>query len=333
VSTNNESSRAELASLAVASGQSDAHRRIVAKVEPPTHVVDPYQRGDFATLEEAIKAARPGDRILVRPGLYEGGLVIDKPLEILGDGPVEEIEIRARSSDAVLFKASIGRIANLTLRQAGGNGRWYAVDITQGRLDLEGCDISAQNGTCVGIHGGADPRIRRNRIHDGQRSGVLIYDEGRGTLEDNDIYANAMTGIAIKTGGDPTLRRNRVRDGQQSGVYIYDHGRGTLEDNDIFGNARGGVVITSNGDPTLRRNRIHAGRATGVFLHDGGHATLEENDIDGNALAGVEIKTGSDATMRRNRIHDGKSGGVYIHTSGHGTLEDNDILQQRACGR
>jgi hypothetical protein len=55
-----------------------------AKSEPPTHVVDAFQRGDFATIGAAIKAARPGDRILVRPGLYQEGLVVDKPLEILG---------------------------------------------------------------------------------------------------------------------------------------------------------------------------------------------------------------------------------------------------------
>ena len=114
----------------------------------------------------AVKAAKPGDRILVRPGLYEEGLVVDKPLEILGDGPVSEIEIRARGASALLFRASIGRVANLMLRQAGGEGKWFGVNITQGRLDLEGCDISSQSLACVAIRDGADPRLRRNRIHD-----------------------------------------------------------------------------------------------------------------------------------------------------------------------
>ena len=50
-----------------------------ARTEPPTHVVDPFHRGDFTTISEAITAARPGDRILVRPGLYTESLVIDKP--------------------------------------------------------------------------------------------------------------------------------------------------------------------------------------------------------------------------------------------------------------
>ena len=46
---------------------------VAAKIEPPTHVVDPYGRGDFTTVGAAIKASQPGDRILVRPGVYRGG--------------------------------------------------------------------------------------------------------------------------------------------------------------------------------------------------------------------------------------------------------------------
>ena len=54
-------------------------------IEPPTHVVDALYRGDFPSISQAIQAAKPGDRILVRPGLYSEGLIIDKPLEIMGD--------------------------------------------------------------------------------------------------------------------------------------------------------------------------------------------------------------------------------------------------------
>jgi nitrous oxidase accessory protein NosD len=74
---------------------------LTVKTEPPAHVVDAWQRGDFSSVSEAIMAARPGDRILVRPGPYEEGLIVDKPLEILGDGPVAEIEIRARGTHAL----------------------------------------------------------------------------------------------------------------------------------------------------------------------------------------------------------------------------------------
>jgi parallel beta-helix repeat protein len=305
--------------------QAGTTARVIAKTEPPTHVVDPYQRGDFATVGAAIKAARPGDRILVRPGLYEEGLIVDKPLEILGDGPVADIEICASGADALLFKASIGRVANLTLRQVGGDGIWYGADITQGRLDLEGCDISSQNGACVGIHDRADPRLRRNQIHDGKQDGVYVYADGRGTLEDNDISGNALAGVAIKTGGDPTLRRNQIHDGKQDGVYVYDDGRGTLEDNDISDNALAGVAIAHGGDPTLRRNQIHDGKSVGVYVYADGRGTLEDNDISGNAKPGVSIKSGANPTLRGNKINRNGYAAVWIYEGGRGTLEDNDL--------
>jgi F-box protein 11 len=220
-------------------------------------VVDAFHRGDFTTIGEAIKTASPGDRILVRPGLYPESLVIDKPLEILGDGPAADIQIHARGAHVVVFRTNISRIANLTLRQAGGEGTWYSVDIGQGRLELEDCDITSHSGACVAIHGGADPRLRRNTIHDGKDLGVWVHDQGLGILEDNDITANAGAGVAIKTGGNPTLRRNRINRNEFDAVRIYLGGRGVVEDNDLTGNKRGAwdIAADSRRNVTRARNR------------------------------------------------------------------------------
>jgi len=295
------------------------------RVDPPTRVVDAFHRGDFVSISEAIKAANPGDRILVRPGLYTEGLVVDKPLEIIGDGDLAEVVVRASGADALLFKANFGRVVNLTLRQAGGKGKWFGVDITQGRLDLEGCDISSENLACVAIRGRADPRLRGNRIHDGKVSGVFVYDNGFGTLEDNDITGNTHAGIVITTGGNPTVRRNRIHDGKTSGIHVYNNGLGTFEDNDITGNALAGVEIRAAGNPTLRRNRIHDGRSAGVLVYDNGLGTLEDNDITANTLAGVEIKSGGHPTLRANRINQNRGAAVYVHDAGRAVIEDNDL--------
>jgi F-box protein 11 len=275
--------------------------RVTARTEPPVHVVDAWGRGDFTTVSAAIKAAKAGDRIVVRPGLYEESLVVDKPLEVLGDGPVNDIEIRARGANALLFRASIGRVANLTLRQAGGEGSWFGVDITQGRLDLEGCDISSQSLSCVAIRNGADPRLRRNQIHDGKQAGVYVCDNGLGTLEDNDITANTLYGVAIRTGGNPTLRRNQIHDNKQAGVHVYDNGLGTLEDNDITANTVTGVAIRTGGNPTLRRNRVNRNGYRGAWIYRGGRGVLEDNDLTDNAGGAWDIADDCEANVTRAR--------------------------------
>ena len=212
-------------------------------------------RGDFIELTEAVAAAAPGDRLLVYPGVYEGGLVLDKPLEIIGQGERDSITIQAQGENVVLFQASMGRITNLSLRQLGG-GKWYGVDIERGRLHLAGCDISSRSLACVAIHGSADPEVNGNRIHDGKQSGVFVHGDGRGRIEDNDISGNAYSGIEVKEGGNPTVRSNRINRNGFEGVWVWDGGSGTFEENDLRGNERGPWDIEESAGEVQRSGNI-----------------------------------------------------------------------------
>ncbi len=294
------------------------------KTEPKTFVVDQMHRGDFTSLREAVSKASPGARILVRPGLYQEGIVMDKPLEIIGDGPVDSIVMEASGSDVILFKTTMGRVANLTLRQRGG-GKWYGVDIAQGRLDLEDCDIQSDSLSCVAIHNGAAPQILRNRIHDGSQAGIDVFENGRGLIEQNDIFGNAFAGINIKTGADPIVRNNRVHDGRQSGIFIYENGHGTIEQNDIFGNAYAGIQIKEDADPIVRNNQVHSGKQSGIFANENGRGTIEQNDIFGNTYAGIHVKTGADPIVRNNRIFENGYEAVWVIENGRGTFENNTL--------
>jgi F-box protein 11 len=302
-----------------------AAQRPSAKNEPPTCTVNQMpHRGDFTTISEAIEKSDPGTKIIVQPGFYQEGLVINKPLEIIGEGAPGEVVVQASNKNVLKFQTTMGRVINLTLRQIGG-GEWFGVDIAQGRLELEDCDITSQSLACVGIHNGADPRLRRNRIHDGKTCGVQVYENGLATLEDNDIFGNTMAGVQITSGGNPTLRRNRIHDGKGSGLNINENGLGMLEDNDIFGNTLAGVQIGLGGNPTLRRNRIHDSKQAGVFVYKDGLGTLEDNDIFGNAFPGVIVKEEGNPTFRNNRINKNGYQAVWVYEGGGGTFEGNDL--------
>ena len=265
-----------------------------ALTEPPTRIVDAMGRGEHVSLVEAVAQSKAGERLLVNPGFYPGGLVLDKPLEIIGVGNRDDVVVQATGSDVILFKANMGIVRNLTIRQIGG-GKWYAVDITQGRLVLEDCDISSQSLACVAVHNFADPVVRRNRIHDGKQGGIYVYENGRGTFEENEVVGNALSGVEVREESDPIVRRNRIQDGKQGGIYVYKDGRGTFEENEVFGNALSGVEVR------------------------------EENEVVGNALSGVEVSEGGDPVVRRNRITGNGYEAVWVHDSGAGTFEDNDL--------
>ncbi len=240
------------ASSAPARAASNEKPSAPQKTEHRTIVVDQMHRGDHTTIKEAIMAARPGDRILVKPGLFEEEMTIDKPLEILGDGDLRDIVIRAAGRSALSFKTVMGRVSNLTLQQAGGDE--CCVDISQGRLELDGCDITGHALACVAIHNGADPRLRKNRIHDGKAEGISIYDNGLGILEENDVYSNAGSGMAISKSGSPTIRKNRINKNGGEAIRVFEGGQGTIEENDLRDNLKGPWSVSNDCERNLKRS-------------------------------------------------------------------------------
>jgi parallel beta-helix repeat protein len=296
-------------------------RKPAETVEPPTLIVDPMpRRGDYTTITKAIESAEPGTRILIRPGFYREALVIDKPLELIGDGERKEIVIEAKGANIIHFKTEFGRVSNLTLRQAGGD-KFFGIKISQGRPELEDCDITSQSLSVIAIHDGADPRVRRNSIHDGKEGGVYVFNNGKGTLEDNNLYKNRLSAVEVKTGGDPTIRRNKI----ENGILIGENGLGTIEDNHIFGSILSGVEIKLGGHPIVRRNHIYNNKQNGILIWEQGKGIIEENDIFNNEYSGVEIREGGNPVLRGNSIKDNKQSGIFVHDDGGGLFEGNKI--------
>jgi hypothetical protein len=155
------------ASTADASNQEPVSDPTAAQAAPgyvATVKVDQFPgRGDFTTISDAIARAPAGARIQIRPGHYRERLIFDKPLELVGDGPREDIVIDSHEGTAIIFDTNIGVVRGLTVRQSG-NGQFFGIWIKQGRLALEDCDLSGSTLACLAVSNGAGPRVRRNLI-------------------------------------------------------------------------------------------------------------------------------------------------------------------------
>lgn len=245
----------------------------------PTHIVDPWGRGNFLTISAAIQGAKPGDRILVRPGLYQERLVIDKTLEIIGDGPAGEIRVQAKGRNVLCFRSAAGRVARLTLLYLGGGlfwKRWHAVDIEKGQPEIEECDITMDTPfTCVAIHGGADPLLRRNRIY-GSVNGVSIFDQARGTLENNEIFSHGQYGVEMSGASFPTLVNNKIY-GVPTGVKISASSRPTLLHNEISADAYAAISIEEGGSGKFVGNRLRGRYPTASWIES---TSIRSPDIE-----------------------------------------------------
>ncbi|NBT27821.1 MAG: hypothetical protein EBT09_15060, partial [Actinobacteria bacterium] len=96
----------------------------MAQVNPPLAqprmVIDQSGSGDLRTIGEAIRASVvPGTLLVVKPGIYREALVLDRDVEIVGEGDRALIVVEATDTDAITVTADRAVVRNLTVRAVG----------------------------------------------------------------------------------------------------------------------------------------------------------------------------------------------------------------------
>ncbi|BAS59507.1 serine/threonine protein kinase [Leptolyngbya boryana IAM M-101] len=295
-----------------------------------TIVVCNSGQGDYQTIDAAIANARAGDRILIRPGCYLSTIVITKPLEIIGDG--ENVVIETAQANCILMQTTYASVRRLILKGKATEKKQFTVQIPQGKLVMEDCQITSESLACVSVQGATTKAVLRNcRIYDGQSGGVLFWESAQGLLEDCEIVNHLGVGIEIQQAADPIIRNCKIQEGQAGGVLVCDRGKGTLENCTISGNRLAGVEIRTGGDPTIQNCRIQQGKASGVLVC-GGHGTLKNCDISNNFYQGIAVYQGGNPTAQQCELRNNFQSGIWVYEQGTGLFDRCTISRNRQAG-
>jgi hypothetical protein len=190
----------------------------------------------YTKINDAIRDVKAGGEVLIRPGRYNESVVLDKTLSLIGDGEREDIIIETHDGSCVEMLTKNATVRGLTLR--GQSEQYYTVNISQGHLLLEGCNITSTTLGGVAVDN-ASADIRNCKIYDGKASGVFVSNNGKATIDNCDIFGNGKAGIAISQGGAPIVKGSRVNRNGYYGILVYDSGTVAVSDSDLRGNFYG----------------------------------------------------------------------------------------------
>ena len=191
--------------------------------------------GDYNNIGDAIRDVPAKTRILVRPGTYKESVVLDKDVEIAGDGPREQIILESDSAACVHVATDAATVRGVTIRGLAENSP--AIEVPRGRLQLNNCIVTSETFSCINIHGDtAQPWIHHCVIRNGAQIGISISDQGAGVIEGCEVYGNTLAGIAISEEGTPQIHRCKIYNGHYCGILVNYGGKGIIEECDIYGN-------------------------------------------------------------------------------------------------
>jgi parallel beta-helix repeat protein len=313
---------------------------------PPVLVVSQKGDGQYTSLATAVRAAPPYSRIFIRPGLYQESIVLDKPLQLIGEGPPEEIILQTTDANCLVMKAVYALVRGLTIRSLAGAKDWsvdtwmsrlkqspegqsitegFSVDVLQGKLVLENCNIDSEMLSCLRIAGPeSDPTIRNCVLRGGSSWGLLVSRDAHGTIEDCTILENTYISVALVRGCNPIIRRCTIGNGSTLGIGIGTDARGVIEDCTIAGTKAGGIAIIEGSNPRIVRCKVVDCVGAGIAVGEDGRGIIENCEIARNR-AGVCIITNSNPRILRCRINANKAEGIAADATSHGTVEDCDL--------
>jgi hypothetical protein len=294
------------------------------------HIVQPG--GELTTIEEAVARARPGERIVVRPGFYRESLrIATTDLEIVGDGPRADIVVSTTGRTPVLTLAATGvSIANLTVKHRPGliPRTGHAVVIESGTSLIRDCEIDTEGRCCVLARGPATARLRNNRIRGGVRAvdirgGLMI-------LQENEIFGSGYNmpvlhgdGVCVGPHAEARILRNRVHDIEGEGIVF--SGRGVVRHNDVSKASHAGLQVSRvSTHISVKSNRIHHCAGDGVVVESSGNGTYQDNDIFANAGAGMRVRQHAAPIVRGNRFFANAAAAIHLDQGAAGSYPGND---------
>ena len=192
--------------------------------------------GEYATIQEAVDAASPGDHIHVAAGNFAGA-IIDKQLKISGvgdqtvitDAPVSGV---FRNAFRLISGADMTEISDLSITLSAAPGNLSRTGIFGGSLGaaVVATNVDVRNITFVGLNRGIFIR---------NTSGWRVTDNIFDGLRESTLGSFLSFGIGLSGSGDSLIANNTIfHDNAASSnkVYVGINLTGPTENNRVTGN-------------------------------------------------------------------------------------------------
>ncbi len=285
---------------------------------------------DYLSPQKAIENSRPGDEIIVGPGIYKGALIIKHSLSLQGEGfPVIDGErkghvIQVLSGDVKIQGLVIINSKKSDIKEYAGiyaeginrclfsdnilNNNTYGIYLSEvSRCDITG-NLSISNAKSEvlggnGIHSWYSSllNIKRNNLF-GHRDGIYLEFSSNLIIEDNTATGSLRYGLHFMFSHDNLFRHNVFRN-NQTGVAVMYSKRIHVTENRFeksSGPSAYGMLMKDISDSILEDNIISE-NTTGIFLDNCMRNQLKGNVFELNGRA-IEIPGSNEENIFRFNI-------------------------------
>jgi len=271
----------------------------------------------LATLQAALKKARPGTTIRVLPGVYE-----QTARRVLKGAPGARIAIVGEGGRPVF--------------SGGRKLRWGLWLDESEQVTVEGIEFRDYTDIGILVVGSSDITLRRLRVRNNGFKPQIGWVEGYGIHLDESSDLLVERNNVLRNGPNP-------RPWNEAGTGINGFGmrRAVIRRNRSHGNHGGGILVEDSIDVLVKANRIYGNDLDvsadqwwdgGIWLDGGRDVTLVRNRLWNNLGPGIEISDedcqNPTGYVVRNNSSTGNYFGIFIWNFGSKQFPPARVLRR-----
>lgn len=242
------------------------------------------------SLQAMLDSAEPGAVIVLEPGVYDGPVIIRKPVTLDGAG---KATIDAHGEGSVItIKTNNVTVQNMRLINSGDQHNDIDAGIAvEGNANIIKDNVIANCLFGISLQQSHNNVVRRNKISSkdgfelgGRGDALRLWYSRNNYIEENDI-SNSRD-LVVWYSADNIFKKNRVVDGRYGLHFMYSR-YNLVEDNTFLRNSTG-IFLMYSDSVVLRGNRIFRAQGAagvGIGFKEASNLDIFENEILYNGVA------------------------------------------------
>jgi parallel beta-helix repeat protein len=267
--------------------------------------------GAFTKIQDAINASKDGDTIFVYNGTYYENVIVDKRVNLIGNG------------------------SKTTIIDGGWQDHQDVVTILVNRVNMSGFRLI--NSYMGHEFGGIGVHSSENRIFDNyclnNLYGLILWG-GQNRICNNSFSNNQRDGIFVKSSGNIIENNTCSNSFDRDGIWLYICTDNIVSNNTCSNNGKNGISFYQSHNNYLFNNKCNNSILyDGILIYESSNNTLWKNTLSSNKRAGFALSHFSDNnTLTNNHITENQIGVRIFDNCSINSVHYNNVILNTLYG-
>jgi len=284
--------------------------------------------GDHRQIQSAIDASQEGDTIRVWEGSYYENIVVDRPVDLVGNG--SEVTMIHHDGNDMSDNVPVVRIESDEVHLSGlyiygGYAYSDGLLIESSRNTITDNLISG-NRAGIRLSGSKGNTFMDNIIRNNDQEGIHLIHSDNNVIYNNLVSNNGDNGIHLGNSDWNILRENICSYHDLQGIELEGSHNNAIIGNICLYNGQNGMYLKGSHRNLLSNNTSVNNHWIGIHFQNSDHNELLNNNCSYNGKDGISLYLADNNILESNECWHNNQDGIYMWLSEFNRLERNTCL-------